>query len=55
MPKGAILKFECKKVLFNICCQDEVFFPDILSSRSGRRKLAFLFSKIAQKSPLFAK
>ena len=27
MPKGAIWKFECKKVLFNICCQDEVFLP----------------------------
>ena len=35
MPMGAIEKFEYKKVLFNICCQDEVFLPDMLSSHSS--------------------
>ena len=35
MLKGAIEKFECKKVRINICCQDEVFLPDMLSSHSG--------------------
>ena len=27
MPKVVIKKFECKKVLFNICGQDEVLLP----------------------------
>ena len=27
VPKGSVSKFECKKVLFNICCQVEVFLP----------------------------
>ena len=49
MPNCAISKFECKKVLFNICCQDEVFLPDMLSSYSSLRKKAFL----AQKGPKF--
>ena len=49
MPEGTNYKFECKKVIFNICCQDEVFLPDILSSHSGRRKLTFYCSKIALK------
>ena len=36
MPKCAIEKFECKKkVLFDIYCQDEVFFPDMLFSHSS--------------------
>ena len=30
MSKGAIYKFKCNKVLFNICCQDEIFLPDML-------------------------
>ena len=47
--EGSNLKFECKKFLFNICCQDEVFFPDMLSSHSNRRKLTFYCSKIAHK------
>ena len=25
--QGCHLKFECKKDLFNFCCQDEVFLP----------------------------
>ena len=27
MPKVATEKSECKKVLFDICCQGEVFLP----------------------------
>ena len=39
MPKGAIERFELKKVLFNICCQDEVFLPDILVHKNVRKKV----------------
>ena len=43
-------KIKCvDKRLFNICCQDEVFLPDMLSFHSGRRKLTFHCSKIAIK------
>ena len=44
VPKGAIEKFECKKVLFNICCQDEVFLPDMLSSHLSE-EITYVFAQ----------
>ena len=41
----APLKSACKKVLFNICCQDEVFLPDMLSSHSVKKVHMFLLNK----------